>query len=587
MGWVKVGNNRGPIGHSVARAFINALGRLQIILTNGFALDAGDARGPQGLPGPGAVPADEAVAGYISTLGASATKAALKAGYAPKDASFFVSGFGAAADGATDDRAAIQAAFDAAAANGGAVIFPAGAILKVQGSLRFRNIGNANVDVFGNGCTLLFDGSSTDPALWLEALSGNQIRRISVRDMRIQGDANWNSLSLLNRIGLKVGWAQDLSFSNVWVSQFKKGGLSLDQVWDTEWLGVQVVHCGYADSNTESAYAVQLSSTGSDNSNANHFQGLHIEQSALMLAIDRNSRHNHFSDVKFETGTAQVNNTAGRAPIRLSASIENSFVNGHFTKNLADNIAFVSSNDTNYESSEAAQLSVKRFTSFVGCAFTSHESVSSRWFSGSDVRFTDSVFGRTLGDLTTAAFTMAHNVAVRGCVVTFAAGSSGLFDIAGSNSTVDDVTVYCANSGNSGSIITLRGGARRTVVTDSLRVIGVPERMMREVTVTDRDANSISGGKARKEISIAAANLGASAFGASVLAVTATAAGSSIGNLESGFPGSAVMVVNVGTISFNLNTSANLRFKSGSATLPIAAGAWVRMVYVGTFWYEA
>lgn len=79
-------------------------------------------QGPQGLPGVNAVPADEAVAGYISTAGTSQTKTALD-----EAVGTFVTPqrFGAKADGVTDDTAAVQAALD----DPRPVFFPAGTYL--------------------------------------------------------------------------------------------------------------------------------------------------------------------------------------------------------------------------------------------------------------------------------------------------------------------------------------------------------------------------------------------------------------------------------------------------------------------------
>jgi hypothetical protein len=74
-----LGNIRGPQGYSVASAVIGVDDHLRLVLSNGAVLDTGVARGPQGLPGVNATPADEAVAGYISTQGTSATKSALVA----------------------------------------------------------------------------------------------------------------------------------------------------------------------------------------------------------------------------------------------------------------------------------------------------------------------------------------------------------------------------------------------------------------------------------------------------------------------------------------------------------------------------
>lgn len=68
-----------PRANSVNAAVIGADDHLRVTLSNGSVLDAGNARGAQGLPGTNAVPTDDAVAGYISTSGTSATKLALAA----------------------------------------------------------------------------------------------------------------------------------------------------------------------------------------------------------------------------------------------------------------------------------------------------------------------------------------------------------------------------------------------------------------------------------------------------------------------------------------------------------------------------
>lgn len=71
-------------------------------------------QGPQGLPGTGAVPADAAVAGYIGTAGASATKAAVQAAIRERAVVIDVRDHGAKGDGIADDTAAVQAAATAA-----------------------------------------------------------------------------------------------------------------------------------------------------------------------------------------------------------------------------------------------------------------------------------------------------------------------------------------------------------------------------------------------------------------------------------------------------------------------------------------
>lgn len=90
-GWVKKANLRGPRGHGIVSAMIDAFDHLIIGRTDAGPLDAGNVRGPQGLPGVNALDNDAAVAGYIETPGTSATKSALLTNYV--DAPLWKPGF--------------------------------------------------------------------------------------------------------------------------------------------------------------------------------------------------------------------------------------------------------------------------------------------------------------------------------------------------------------------------------------------------------------------------------------------------------------------------------------------------------------
>lgn len=109
---------------------------------NGGTINAGNVRGPQGIPGPNTVPTEVAIAAFVESAGID--RPALDAAYAS-----FVSAreFGATGDGATDDTAAIQAALDAGA--GDLVRIPAGTY-KITGRLDIK----AGTTLDATGATL-------------------------------------------------------------------------------------------------------------------------------------------------------------------------------------------------------------------------------------------------------------------------------------------------------------------------------------------------------------------------------------------------------------------------------------------------
>jgi len=109
----------------------------------GTVIDAGNVRGPQGLPGVNALDNDAAVAAYVATTGSSATKTALEQRYARV---WSPETYGAAADGSTDDTTAIQNTIVAAA--GRPIRFAKGKTYKVTSTLTFTG------DVDLNGSTI-------------------------------------------------------------------------------------------------------------------------------------------------------------------------------------------------------------------------------------------------------------------------------------------------------------------------------------------------------------------------------------------------------------------------------------------------
>ena len=118
MAWQRKTNLRGPRGHGVASSVIDERGHLLLELTDKGMEDAGQVRGPQGIPGSNGLPTDEAFAALVQVP--SKSRAELERRYRR---GVSVVEYGAVGDGVADDAAA----FNAALAGGNHEVFvPAG-----------------------------------------------------------------------------------------------------------------------------------------------------------------------------------------------------------------------------------------------------------------------------------------------------------------------------------------------------------------------------------------------------------------------------------------------------------------------------
>ena len=125
-----------------------------------------------------------------------------------------VRSFGAKGDGVTDDRAAIQAAFD----TGRAVVFPDAGTYFIDGKIRRAA---DNVDVSLGRATMVF-GSSDSGFVFGGHANGPQYRRLRFDGGTIK---NRNQAETANRLFIFAGAFEDFDISNVRMEGVSNGGV--------------------------------------------------------------------------------------------------------------------------------------------------------------------------------------------------------------------------------------------------------------------------------------------------------------------------------------------------------------------------
>ncbi|RNL73903.1 hypothetical protein EBF04_29655 [Streptomyces sp. I6] len=130
---------------------------------------------------------------------------------------FNVMDYGATGNGSTDDTTAIQTAINAVPASGGTVVFPAGTY-KISSALVVRS--NLILQGVSDGSAVISQSSTT-----ANGLSGSDITRLTIQDLRIQGPASGSGKGIvLTRTSNPA--TVSLAFARLTVRHF--GGTGID-----------------------------------------------------------------------------------------------------------------------------------------------------------------------------------------------------------------------------------------------------------------------------------------------------------------------------------------------------------------------
>ncbi|OJU39671.1 MAG: hypothetical protein BGN97_00175 [Microbacterium sp. 69-10] len=487
----------------------------------------------------------------------------------------------------TDMTAQWNAAFDAARAAGGAIVHARpGKVCLVEGTLYLRLNGNQCIQVEGGLATIVAGPESNGPLIDMRS-NGGRTRRNAIRNLNIQGHPFWNSEAQVDRLALDAQIIQDWDFQNVMISGFKLGAIHAGDMWDCVLQNVQIQTCGYADGDSDFAYAYRLYGL-TDNSNANHHFALRMEHTPLALSIEGNSRDNHFVGSKFELGN--IPNLSTKSPIVLGG-LENAIVGTQITKNTLDAVPVISAPEIDYSSSPELRASRKRHNQIIGVQCVTPLSLQSSgrgtaWFKGSNTTIVSSKF-EFCGAI--PAFDLAEDVTIRDVQISHAVGTSATFRLSGSRCTVEGTSVFYPSGANTGALLEVAAtlGSRNRVV--GVHTTGTPGSVLTTSlnSLGDNIFRPFGESSIASATDVTAANVQVDVFGRSFISLpSAGSGGGSIADFTRGCNGQTLFMRNGTAAAVTIKHSTKIRLKSGADVAVPGGGGTIAFVRMDGIWYE-
>ena len=157
---------------------------------------------------------------------------------------------------------------------------------------------NTNYTVgISKGSRLLCGYTGNEPFIKYSRNNGqNRLFGVKIEDLQIDGDSHDCMGLYLQR----TGWEGHLT--RVKIHNFNNTGLYLDRVYDTTFVECEIIRCGDVVLRENPNYALVLTDTADDTTNACHFFGLHVEHCRYCTHIAK-GRNNTFVACKWEVGT--------------------------------------------------------------------------------------------------------------------------------------------------------------------------------------------------------------------------------------------------------------------------------------------
>jgi hypothetical protein len=372
---------------------------------------------------------------------------------------FPVTKYGAIGDDLTDDTAAIQATIDAAQAaidsdgsqsRGGAIIWlprRKGHYL-IKGALTISSKGRSYIKFVGAGASYLRGTSdSTDPVLTIKRNGSNPIPgNIVLENVTISGANYWDGADTIPRIGVKIDQAQGVVFRDVWIGNFSLGGMVCTDMWDSRFYNLSVSRCGKSISNNNYAYAVSF--TGStDQCNGNQFFGGMWQYNPCTLFLDKDSRNNTWTGVKFENrsdenGDSYPADNSTMPTFYFKQGIENGFVNCFFAQDYHNRdqkyVIHADNNTGGYVETAGLLPSL----AIVGCQFTTPIGMNAQWLKGFYINAAHNVFNRCDGLSQDFPFWLQTGTKFKDNNISFGNEGRNCFNIDGDNVQITGNTLY-------------------------------------------------------------------------------------------------------------------------------------------------
>ena len=392
-----------------------------------------------------------------------------------------------------------------------------------------------------------------------------------------------DDFTFYNINGFQISELQYGNFENITVKNFKKQGVLIRDVYDSVFNNLKILNCGDINHELDNNTFYALDLQGSlDNVNACHFIACQVERCPLLLRIGAKSRHNQFTDSKFEQNAI---NYSSNAIIAIdSYSAENTFTNCQFVKNQMDTShKYFIYSIGNHEYHQSAKF----FCKLDGCMFTAARNFDTQLYLNVDgFTIVNCQFNNCAGYSNVYPFVFHNENIFTNNKLIFKNSNTNVFSIIGNNNIISNNIIELQNENPSeGAFLTADSEFSGNIFTNNTLKGAFSQPY--SISPQNLGDNIFKNNYPFKALNIDATSgtLPALYFGTDVFVLKNTAQQTTYTNFRFAYNHQVLKIINLGNQTIIKHDTSKIVLKSG-ADVTLNTNDSITLIFIDGIWYE-